>query len=122
MNFSCSKCGQEYDTESFAGLKELQCQCGKTIDLEEIRAFAQVVGGVEDKERALEIQKLADEVSLRILNEEYSRVDVEIAKARLRDKCLECFPEKMYLYDMLYESRFQRLWEQFREKGESEGS
>jgi hypothetical protein len=90
--------------------------------LEEIRAFAQVVGGVEDEERALEIQKLADEVSLRILNEEYSRVDVEIAKARLREKCLEYFPERMYLYDMLYESRFQRLWEQFREKGESEGS
>jgi hypothetical protein len=41
--------------------------------------------------------------------------DVEIEKAELREECARLFPDKLALYDMIYESRFQRLWEQFRD-------
>ena len=36
-------------------------------------------------------------------------------KAELREECARQFPDKLDLYDMIYESRFQRLWEQFRD-------
>ena len=29
-------------------------------------------------------------------------------------RCLELYPDREQLYEMIYESRFQRLWEQFR--------
>ncbi|GAF73622.1 unnamed protein product, partial [marine sediment metagenome] len=33
--------------------------------------------------------------------------------------CRELFPSRMDLFEMIYESRFDRLWEQFREGVES---
>ena len=35
-------------------------------------------------------------------------------KAKVRQRCLELYPDREQLYEMVYESRFQRLWEQFR--------
>jgi hypothetical protein len=48
------------------------------------------------------------------LDERNADVDVEIAQNRVREKCLELFPDKLELFEMIYESRFKRLWEQFR--------
>ncbi|MBI4574912.1 MAG: hypothetical protein HY722_01470 [Planctomycetes bacterium] len=50
-----------------------------------------------------------------ILDPEIPAVDVAIARARLRERCAEWFPDRMELYDMVYERRFDRLWEQFRD-------
>ena len=33
---------------------------------------------------------------------------------RLRGYCYRLFPEKISLYDLIYRSRFRRIWEQFR--------
>ena len=49
-----------------------------------------------------------------ILDESYQDVDIEIAKDRLKEKVKKLFPEKMETYRMIYEARFERLWEQFR--------
>jgi hypothetical protein len=37
----------------------------------------------------------------------------------LRTDVARYFPEKMALYDLIYESRFRRLWKQFRNSTES---
>jgi hypothetical protein len=44
-------------------------------------------------------------------------IDIQIEKNKVRERCLELYPDKEQLYDMIYESRFQRLWEQFRAEG-----
>ena len=54
-------------------------------------------------------------IAFLIVASDYERIDVEIEKAELREECARQFPDKLDLYDMIYESRFQRLWEQFRD-------
>jgi len=70
------------------------------------------------REKMAELSRLADRVCQLILREDYSEVDVLIARRRLRERCEEMFPDRMDLYDLIYESRFDRLWEQFREGAE----
>jgi len=66
------------------------------------------------RERMRELQRMADRVCSLILIEDYPEIDIEIEKAKVREKCEELFPDRMDLYEMIYESRFNRLWEQFR--------
>ena len=40
-------------------------------------------------------------------------MDIEIEKSKVRQRCLELYADREELYDMIYESRFDRLWEQF---------
>lgn len=61
-----------------------------------------------------EMRKRADEVCRLILTEDYPDVDIAIARGNLREYAEEHFPDRMRLYDMVYESRFNRLVEQFR--------
>ena len=63
---------------------------------------------------------MADQVSSLILLEDYPRIDIEIEKSRVREECERLFPERMALYEMVYESRFERLWDQFRAPLEEE--
>ena len=62
-----------------------------------------------------ELAKMADRVCQLILSAEYPDVDVAIEKEKVRARCEELFPDRMDLYEMIYESRFQRLWDQWRE-------
>jgi hypothetical protein len=68
-----------------------------------------------------ELQRLADGVCRLIVFTDYPRVDVEIERERVRWRCEDLFPDRLDLYDMIYESRFDRLWEQFREPEERDG-
>lgn len=61
-----------------------------------------------------EIQQLADHVCVLILSSDLPAIDIEIEKNKVRERCLELYPDKEQLYEMIYESRFQRLWQQFR--------
>jgi hypothetical protein len=62
-----------------------------------------------------ELAGMADHVCQLILSKDLPDVDVAIAKEQVRARCEELFPDRMDLYEMIYESRFQRLWEQWRE-------
>ena len=62
-----------------------------------------------------EISDMADAVCRLILSSDYPDVDVAIEKEKVRARCEELFPDRMELYEMIYESRFQRLWEQWRD-------
>jgi len=72
------------------------------------------------RERMRELQRMADHVCSLILISDYPEIDVEIEKSKVRDICEELYPDRMDLYDMIYESRFNRLWEQFRELSEQD--
>jgi hypothetical protein len=69
----------------------------------------------EENEKLEAFQRKADKIAFLIVASDYERIDVEIEKAELRQECARLFPDKLELYDMIYESRFQRLWEQFRD-------
>jgi hypothetical protein len=51
-----------------------------------------------------------------IVASECSDREIDIERLHLRVQVATLFPEKMPLYDMVYESRFRRLRQQFRER------
>ena len=61
-----------------------------------------------------ELQRMADRVCVLILSSDLPAIDIEIEKSKVRERCLELYPDREPLYEMIYESRFQRLWDQFR--------
>ena len=69
----------------------------------------------EENEKLAAFQRKADRIAFLIVASDYERIDVEIEKGELHEECARQFPDKLDLYDMIYESRFQRLWEQFRD-------
>lgn len=116
MSIRCPKCGCEYDVTLFQFGHRVKCECGDELSLEEIWAFEDIISNLEDRERAEEIRRAADRISQLILSHDVADVDIEIEKSKLRQLCEKYFPTKLYLYDMIYESRFKRLWEQFRKE------
>ena len=63
--------------------------------------------------RIRELQKKADELCREIF-QGISLEDFFIKEKQLKQFCLERFPEKAETYDLIYRSRFKRLWEQLR--------
>ncbi len=50
-----------------------------------------------------------------IVGSDYPLIDIQIARSNLRNEAEELCPERIDIYDRIYESRFDRLIEQFRE-------
>lgn len=99
--------------------RKIRCHCGHELDLsliETVQDFERYLESVEEKERAAEIQQEAGRICQMILDESCAEVDIEIAKRKLRDRVAALFPDKLSVYEMVYESRFQRLWDQFRKR------
>jgi len=69
---------------------------------------------VTGREKMDELKQMAERICVLILDTDYPEVDVLIERAKVREKCEELFPDRIDLYDMIYESRFDRLWQQFR--------
>ena len=69
------------------------------------------------RERMHQLQRTADRVCVLILSSDLPAIDIEIEKSKVCDRCLELYPDGGPLYEMIYESRFDRLWEQFRGEG-----
>ena len=60
------------------------------------------------------LRRRADRICALILNSEYPMAEVAMERFRLREECERILPEKVWLYDLVYESRFERLIEQWR--------
>ena len=69
------------------------------------------------RDRMYQLQRMADRVCVLILSSDLPAIDIEIEKSKVRERCLDLYPDREWLYDMIYESRFDRLWEQFRGEG-----
>lgn len=81
--------------------------------------MAMAEAGSEEEESYRRMQRRADRISSLIVASDYPAIDVVIEIRKLREFAERHFPERMGLFGRLYESRFRRLWEQFRaETGE----
>ena len=69
----------------------------------------------DEPARALERQ--ADRICQMIVAGDAPQLDIEIQQAALRDAVSRRFPEKPALYPLAYETRFRRVWQQFRHQG-----
>ena len=73
-------------------------------------------GITEPSEQAYRnFQRHVDRLCLLIVASDCSDREIDIERLHLRVQAAVLFPEKMPLYDMVYESRFRRLRQQFRE-------
>jgi hypothetical protein len=69
-----------------------------------------------EEEDLRELSRSVDYISYLIVSTDTDKIDIDIKSAALKRRCLELFPDKGHLFDLLYKSRFCRLWEQFRDK------
>ncbi|MCD6080885.1 MAG: hypothetical protein B6D53_01910 [Candidatus Omnitrophica bacterium 4484_49] len=125
MAVRCPKCGKEYDIALFQFGSRIRCDCGEVFSLKEANRESQDEFGFlkdllreievrKEDEKVLKVQREADKICQMILNPGFDRVDIEIAKQQFLNLLQELFPDKIHLYDLIFEPRFQRLWEQFR--------
>ncbi len=70
--------------------------------------------GGQQERRCRELQRRADRISSLIVASDYPAIDVAISVRQLREFAEAHFPGSGPLFRMIYESRFRRLWEQFR--------
>jgi hypothetical protein len=59
-------------------------------------------------------QQPVDRLCFLIVATACSDREIDIERLHLRTQAMQLFPEKMQLYDRVYESRFRRLRQQFR--------
>ncbi len=116
MAIQCPSCRKQYDVTLFQFDRVVICDCGEIFALTQSQKEITSELLRRDRVQEEELRRIADKVCSLIIDEDYPRIDVEIATAEVKAHCQEFFPEKMYLYEMIYESRFQRLWKQFREE------
>ncbi len=67
-----------------------------------------------DDRAAEEIKRAADRISTLILFGDYPRVDIEIEQAKLKRRVRDLMPDRLLWFEMVYASRFRRLWNQWR--------
>ncbi len=70
----------------------------------------------ERRVRAESIKRRAQRLAVLIVSTDYPLVDIAIERAKLRAEVEEFFPESVEVYERIYESRFDRLIEQWRDK------
>ena len=56
----------------------------------------------------------SDRIVNQILHSDLEWVDVAIQMEQMRDYCREHAPDKLDAFEAIYESRFRRIWEQWR--------
>jgi len=113
MAIRCPFCGREYDPTLFEFGRRIRCACGQVVRFEHREVFNEEERLIEER-RINDIKRLADRIAFLIVSTDYPEIDIMIEKERLKEKIKDSFPDKAYLYDLIYETRFQRLIEQFR--------
>ena len=81
----------------------------KSDDIEDFRAHARSA-----PDPAFLLRQAADRIVDLILTTDLPEVDVAIQAIKARELCERLLPERLELFDMVYLSRFSRLWNQFR--------
>lgn len=77
-------------------------------------------GRLSEEQAHRQLQKRADRICSLIVASDYPAIDVVIQIRNLRDFVETHFPDRMELFERVYESRFKRLWEQFRADSEEQ--
>ena len=117
MSIRCPKCRMLHDVAQFQIGAKLKCRCGFMLDsslIDTAEDFLRYCESEEEQKKAKEIQRDAQAVCRMILDEEHSKVDIQITMANLKEKVKRLFPDKVETFEMIYGARFRRLWDQFR--------
>ncbi len=122
MAVYCPRCERQYDVTLFEFGRTVRCECGAFVGSpgSGVSASHITVSRPTEVQAAAaraacdRLRLAADHVCRMILSRDYADIDIEIERGRVRDLCAELFPDRMDLYEMIYESRFERLWAQFR--------
>lgn len=115
MAIQCTWCRREYDITLFSFDRTLSCVCGNTVTLQhETMADEALLSLMSEDRKVREIGRMADRIASLIVGSDYPMIDIEIEKAKLRERITELFPDRADLYDLIYEPRFRRLKDQFR--------
>jgi hypothetical protein len=123
MDVHCPRCERQYSSVLFYEDREVLCACGARVRAPEPRSrlslsrsssnrIAPLTGDRRADQRT--VGERADRLCRMILSSDYPDVDIAIERGRVRELAEALFPDRMDLYEMIYESRFDRLWEQFR--------
>lgn len=116
MAIRCPYCGRGYDVTLFEFDRSITCACGKTVTFQHEQMTDEALLARRSEDRKIrEICAMADRVASLIVGSDYPMIDIEIEKQKLRERISELFPDRIDLYDLIYEPRFRRLKEQFRE-------
>ena len=112
MSVLCPGCDRIYKTAILEMGGLLSCRCGAIVGLEVVHKRSRERESGRKKMRALE--RMANRVCALILNDRYPEVDVAIEIERVRTEAERLFPGRGELFRMVYQSRFDRLRDQFR--------
>jgi hypothetical protein len=110
----CTQCAQAYGHVYLDPDRPARCRCGAPLVVSDPPQFVDRAEVWAEERRIRELGRAADLLCFLIVATDTPRVDVDIQRSNLRRRCQTLFPDKMDLYEMIYESRFRRLWEQFR--------
>jgi len=64
------------------------------------------------------LRRAADRVCSLILISDFPAIDVRIEAEKVKSLCAAWFPDRIWLYEIVYEARSRRLFEQFRREEE----
>ena len=121
MAVQCSGCGRHYDVTLFAFGNRVRCECGHLVDGRQPQILRaedmdrRRPSDIEARAVMQEFQRQVDRVCALIVGSGCPKMDIDVERAKVRQKAEGLSPDRMGLYDMIYESRFDRLWNQFRE-------
>jgi hypothetical protein len=116
MVVQCARCGRSYARVFIDPSRDPHCRCGEPLDVAGPGPqFVDRDAFVREERHLGELQRGADRISFLIVATDCPRIDIDIQRASLRRRCQTLFPDKMEVFDLVYESRFRRLWEQFRD-------
>ena len=79
-----------------------------------IRGLCYRTAVVPSEQAYRRFQRRADRLCFLIVSTNYPERDINIERLYLRTEAARLFPEKFYLFNLIYESRFRRLMKQFR--------
>lgn len=117
MAIVCPDCSREFDITLFQFGRPMVCDCGRLIDpldwwLGPDRSAARA--RLREERKLQELKTLVDRICFFIVSTDYQAADIKIEAANAKRRCEQLFPGKSHIFDMIYGSRFKRLWSQFR--------
>jgi len=115
MAVRCPKCKREYDVTLFEFGKGIVCECGERLSLKHEEIFERLEVLCRQYDVHLEEKNLSrlkrahDKIAFLIMNTDCRKEDIEIEKAKFKELIRRLFPEKVHMYDLIYEPRFSAV-------------
>ncbi len=122
MIIRCPYCDNEYEDFLLKDGQKFTCRCGRELDeqvISELSYLSKILENSEvcrEENNLLRIKILSERIVSYILDPDFPDIDIEIEKANLRELIKELFPNRANLYNLIYETRFERISKQFRDK------